>query len=475
VADATLPTDVNQSDVARQLAQFVVSLRFDDLPPGAVEKAKEIVLNTCGVQLATAELPWSENAYRFARTQGGPAESTVAYYGWKTSMANATFVNACFAHGFELDDNHHRSAIKGGSVVVPAALAVAEREASSGPAMIRALVAGYEVMIRVALAARQGIKQRGNHPTGTTGAIGAAAVTGSLLGLDVETMTNAVSIAAGQTGGYAEVPAKGRGDLKRTFPGSAAFHGVRAALLAQAGMTAAQTTLDPGFGFARSFGVTPESTAAVLPGLGRDWEVQQCHFKVYAQDGYIQPVTQALEEIRHEQAFSVEDIAEIRVGTSRRAYEEIIGPIRDPKTITDAQFSANFSAALYLVTGGAGIDEYTAANLNDPLIRALSELVTVGVDDHIEQEFQRRSPRGARVSIILNSGREYSKYVDDLRQMTPEELDAKFIHLASRAMAAARVETLLNDIRGLEKSPDVSELARSLVRNAPSAQGGGRD
>jgi 2-methylcitrate dehydratase PrpD len=276
-------------------------------------------------------------------------------------------------------------------------------------------------------------------------------------------MTNAIAIAAGVSGGYAEVPTKGRGDLKRTFPAAAAFHGVRSAMLAQAGMTAPETTLDPGFGFARSFHMTGDVLAKVLPGLGSVWELLDCHFKIYAQDGYIQPMTEALEVIQR--AHHVADIAAVRVGTSKRAHDEIIGPIRAPKTLTDAQFSANYSVALYLVTSGAGIDEYTEANLSDPRIKELAERVAVEVDPHIEQEFERRAPRGARVTITLKSGDEIEQYIDDLRHLTAEELRQKFVALAARAMPVSDADALADEILRLDDVADIDGFAAKLVHH----------
>src|SRR5262249_20814771 len=110
----------------REMARFVRELSFSDLPDEVVEKAKQVSLNSLGVQLAASTLPWSKAAYRFGRSQGGPPEATVVNYGLRTTAANAAFVNGCFGHGFEMDDNHGRTGIKGGCVTVPTALAVGE-------------------------------------------------------------------------------------------------------------------------------------------------------------------------------------------------------------------------------------------------------------------------------------------------------------------------------------------------------------
>src|SRR4029077_2413602 len=94
------------------------------LPPPVIEKAKEIALHSWGVQLAGSTLPWSKQVYRYVQTQGQSTQSTIVNYGFKTSAVNAAFANGTFGHGFEMDDNHGATGIKGGCVVVPPALAI---------------------------------------------------------------------------------------------------------------------------------------------------------------------------------------------------------------------------------------------------------------------------------------------------------------------------------------------------------------
>src|SRR5258706_9959043 len=138
-------------DYTRHLAQFATQLQYCDLPPSVIEKAKEIALHAWGVQWAGSTLPWSKTAYRYVQRQGGVAKSTVVNYGLKTSPVNAAFVNGTFGHGFEMDDNHAATGIKGGCVAIPAALAAGERERSSGKEFIRATAVAFEVMTSIGL------------------------------------------------------------------------------------------------------------------------------------------------------------------------------------------------------------------------------------------------------------------------------------------------------------------------------------
>lgn len=312
---------------ARQLAQFAVQLQYSDLPPSVIEKAKEIALHAWGVQLAASTLPWSKAVYRYIRGQGGVPESTVVNYGLKTSAVNAAFANGTFGHGFEMDDNHARTGIKGGCAVVPAVLAMGEQQLSTGKEFILATVIGYEVMTRIGLSVTSVHLQRGHHATGICGPFGAATAVGKLLRFDEETMLHAISIAAAHSAGLVEAPATGRGHLKRIFGGMAASSGIRSALLASEGLTGPESMLEGEQGFCLTFG-DASNLAALTAGLGTEWQIMHVHYKIYAQDGFIQPMTEALERIRKQHSFSPEDIEEVLVGTNRYAHDRVVGVIR---------------------------------------------------------------------------------------------------------------------------------------------------
>ncbi|MBI4189465.1 MAG: MmgE/PrpD family protein [Betaproteobacteria bacterium] len=451
-------------DYTRQLAQFAAQLQYSDLPPAVIEKAKEIALHAWGVQLAGSTLPWSKAVYWYVRDQGGVPQSTVVNYGLKTSAVNAAFANGTFGHGFEMDDNHAATSTKGGCVIVPAILAVGEQQLSTGKEFILAMVVAYEVMTRIALSVNPALSRRGHHPTGACGPFGAGTAVGKLLRFDERTMLHTMSIAAGHSAGIQEAPATGRGNLKRIFGGMAGSNGIRSALLARNGLTGPDSMLEGERGFCRAFGDDTANLAALTAGLGKEWQILGVHYKVYAQDGYIQPMTEALERLVKRHSFSPENIAEIRAGTNRHAHDHIIGVIREPKDLTSAQFSANFSLALFLVKGGAGFQEYTEENLVDPRIIDLSRKIRTEVDEEIEQEWQRTKPRGARVTVRLTSGETYTECVHMLRAMTAEDVNEKSRRLAAVAVGPEQCERLVTTARNLDAVRDVSSLVPLLTR-----------
>jgi 2-methylcitrate dehydratase PrpD len=452
-------------DYTRHLAQFAVQLQYSDLPPTVIEKAKEIALHALGVQLAGSTLPWSKTAYRYVRNQGGVPESTVVNYGLKTSAVNAAFVNGTFGHGFEMDDNHAATGIKGGCVAVPAVLAVGEQQLSSGKEFILATVVAYEVMTRIGLSVAVALWKAGHHSTGACGPFGAAAAAGKLLRFDEKTMLNALSVAGAHSAGLTESPATGRGELKRIFGGMAASSGITSALLAREGLTGPASMLEGERGFCRTFGDdSSNNLAALTAGLGTEWQILRAHYKIYAQDGYIQPMTEALARIVKQHRFSLENIEEVRAGTNRHSHDHRVGKIREPKDLTSAQFSANFSLALFLVKGGAGFHEYTEENLIDARIIDLSKKIHTYVDEEMEQEWQKTKPRGARITVRLTSGETYTECVHMMRSMTAEDVNEKSRRLAAVAVGAEQCERLLTIVRNLDAVRDISSLVPLLTR-----------
>jgi 2-methylcitrate dehydratase PrpD len=456
----------NYLEYTRHLAQFAAQLQYCDLPPSVIEKAKEIALHAWGVQLAGSTLPWSKAAYRYVQSQGGAAQSTVVNYGLTTSTVNAAFVNGTFGHGFEMDDNHAATGIKGGCVAIPAALAVCEQQRSSGKEFILATVVAFEVMTRIGLSVAVALWKAGHHATGACGPFGAAAAAGKLLCFDEATMLHALSIAGAHAAGLSEAPASGRGELKRIFGGMAASSGITSALLAREGLTGPATMLEGERGFCRTFGDESNNLPALTAGLGTEWQILRAHYKIYAQDGYIQPMTEALERIVKQHRFSIEDIAEVRAGTNRHAHDHRVGRIREPNDLTSAQFSANFSLALFLVKGGAGFHEYTEENLVDARIIDLGKKIHTYIDEEMEQEWQKTKPRGARITVRLTSGETYTECVHMMRSMSAEDVNQKVLRLAAVAVRAEQCERLVSIVRDLDSLRDISSLVPLLTREA---------
>ena len=239
---------------SRQLARFVSELKYEHLPPEVIARAKDLILDQVGIMMGVSTLPWSKIVYEYVREWGDEKrESTIAHYGYKTKAENAVFANSSFGHGFEIDDHYLPGQSHPGCIVVPSALAMAEKESATGKDVILAVAAGYEVMGRINKAIVPSCILRGFHaPTSITGPFGAAAVAGKVLNFDPELMVHALSIAGSHAGGTIEYDQSG-GSVKRMHAGMAAHGGLRSAFLAQKGLTGPPTILEGKHGFCQAF------------------------------------------------------------------------------------------------------------------------------------------------------------------------------------------------------------------------------
>ena len=224
------------------VAEWVAGLRHDSVPDATRRVIRSHLLDTLGCGLYGRATEWTGIVERWARGQGeAPRERARLASVWgdegpSLRPMDAALVNGIAAHAFELDD-YHTVKIHPGAVVIPAALATAERLDASGTELATAIATGFEVMARTAAALEpSSARLRGWHLTGVTGTLGAAAAAASLIGLDAEHTAWALGIAGTQSSGLFAFNADGA-MTKRFHAGRAAQAGLMAAELAQVGYT----------------------------------------------------------------------------------------------------------------------------------------------------------------------------------------------------------------------------------------------
>ncbi|MBI2859843.1 MAG: MmgE/PrpD family protein [Chloroflexi bacterium] len=450
-------------DESRQLAAFFAGLDYGSLSAEVVERTKDLILDQLGVELAASTKPWSVAVLRYIRDQGSRGPSTIVNYGDKMTMENAAFANATFGHGFELDDTYPPGSTHPGSVVIPAALAVGERELIDGKKFLLAVVSGYEAMGRVARCVAPFLLRRGFHPTSTAGTFGAAAATAKVLGFDGGLMLNALSIAGSHSAGIEEYTQTG-GSMKRTHAGIAAQGGMRSAFLARAGLTGPPTVLEGKKGFCQAFS-SQYDLQKLVSGLGADFVVAGMGIKRHCCCYQVQAPLDATSKIVKEHGIKPGDIAEIVMGTNSNALETV-GKIREPREVAGAQFSAAFSLAMCVVKGSNGFRDYTEENLQDADIKELARKVRLEVDDEINAAYPLK--RAIRMTVKLKDGTTYQEKLEGARgtpanPMTRAELEEKFHGLATVVLADSRAKEIVKVVRSLDEVGNISTLSKLLV------------
>lgn len=414
--------------LSKQLADFVVSTRFENLPEEVVESAKCCVLDWLGSAIAGAEKPPAQMMHELVCEWGGEKQATLVT-GGKTSVAHAALVNGAASHTVELDDIHKASIVHAGAVVIPAALATAEWLGKSGKALIEAVVVGYDVCYRVGEAVSPA-HYRFWHNTATCGTFGAAAAVAKLLELDERQIVHALGNAGTQAAGLWEFIVDGA-MTKQLHTGKAAMNGLLAAFLSKKGFTGPTRILEGERGFFNAMAGTYDEHR-ITDRLGEHFKIVENSFKIHASCRHTHPAIDLALRLREERGIRPEDIHRIRVRGYRAVAEITDNP--NPQTVYASKFSCQFCVALAFVKGTAGLAAFDEQTLWDRDIRSLMERVEVIVDPQIDAAYPEKWGTVLEVETkrkeTLRLSTDYPKG-DPENPVTWEELVNKFRELTA--------------------------------------------
>lgn len=441
--------------VARTLADHVVRMDFDSIPTEHIDQLKRFVFDYLGIAVRGSQVDTGEIMRAFVSETGGVEQSSLIGQIGRFPAVNAAFANAVSEHSIELDDVDELALFHYGPPTISAALAVAEWTGASGREFLTALMAGCEVFSRVSRATNNDLRNRGFHTTPTAGVFAAAAAAGKLLGLDADGLTSAFGLAGAQASGTMEM--YGPSMQKRFNPGPSARNGVTAAILAQKGFTGADTILEGERGFGVAFAGRFDVDAA-LEGLGSMIPVTIEH-KPYSAARPIHNGVDCALAVRSTPGFDVDAVESIVI---RRHPDWALYHLNAvPTTFHEAQVSLPYSVAVALVFGAALPDQYSDENLENPLVRRLSQLVEIEVDDSLARGVSCDMRVGFADGSSASSLVDYPKGSAE-NPMTRDDLRAKFDLLTAPYLpvgAAERIEKLVDDLENLH---DVAALIESV-------------
>jgi len=463
------------------LAEFCAALKWDALDDEVRSRTRELLLDLIGVALAGSREPSSAPAAEVAvklggqgslgsRDTGGHANNNAgkaSVFGTPhtTSAVWAALANGTAAHAVELDDVTTESSLHPGVAVIPAAMALAEELDASPAALLEAIVAGYEVTMRVGNALNPASAYaRGFHPTGVAGVFGATMAAGRLLGLDHATLSNALGIAGTMASGSLEYLADGAW-TKRLNPGWAGHAGITAASLAGAGFSGPSSVFEGRLGVLHAYTDAPKPER-LLADLGQPLQIMRVSIKPYACCRYNHGLIDGVLRLASEHRIDPSSVEAVRLGVLSGGSLLVADPIeqkRRPASTVDAQFSAPYAAAVALVFGSGGIDAYTPDKLRDPTVRELMARTVCFTDPRLDAVYPRQWP--AMVEISLRDGRQLSTTVE-FATGEPENpvrraaLIEKFISLATGSTPHPRdlAETILT----LDTGSTVRSLGAAL-------------
>lgn len=452
---------------SQRLAGFAEALKFDDIPPEVIARAKLHILDIVGIGLAASDLEYARLIVETVRSWGGQPHSTVLRYGDKLPMPSAVLANGSFTHGLDFDDTHAESITHASSCVIPPALAVGEAMNADGKAFLTAAVAGYETITRIGAAAPGGFHHHGYHATPICGAFAAGIVAGKLLGLGQEALANTLGICGSQAAGLQAFLDDGSW-TKRLHPGWAAHGGIVAAQLAGKGFQAPKTVLEGRFGlFATHVGAEAFQAERLSRGLGQEWETARIAFKPYPVCHFSHASMDAASALQRQHGLQADDIVSGEVLVPQQIVSIVCEPLVDkqtPVTTYGALFSLPFCVATNLIHGYARLNHFTESALRDPQVLALAAKIGYSVEPW--PEFPTYFPGGVRLRLRDGRTLEWREPINrgsPDNPMAASEVQEKFRDNASRALPAERIEAIIAAVMHLEELPRVAELTALCV------------
>ena len=434
------------------LASMVCGTAFDDLPLIVVSEAKAHIMDCLGVGLAASgEEPGRVILSLLDGLGAAGGRNRLLGSPQTASTWDAAWANGCLCHLLDFDDTHGHAT----SCILPAALAVGEREGVSGQDLIEAMVAGWEVFYRLqraGQAAEPMMRRRGTHPTGIYGAPGAAAAAAKILDLSPDQTAIAIGLAASSSSGLTQqFGTWGKG----LHAGNAARAGVIAALLAQRDYYGASDVLEGPYGFGSALlGGDLCDWSALEDDLGTSWALENpgLSIKQYPACGGTQRAIAAALAVREEVVDDPAHIASIEVRAPAALFDAL--QVDRPERGFQGKFSLRFCVAAALVDGVVDVGTFTDESLGRPILQDTMRKVSISISSPgggPRAHERLRTP----VKVAMQDGSCSEHQVDMPRgntrnPMTEQEIAAKYRRCASRVLPTAAVERSVELLRRLE-------------------------
>ena len=447
-------------DITGRLARYMVDARERALPPEVAEAAKHRILDTLAAMVSGSHLKPGEMAIRYARSQGGVEEASVVTTDIRTTAVNAALANAMFAHADETDDFEPTTKAHPGCSVVPAALAIGEREGSTGAALVKAVALGYDLSCRFLLAL-DADHVRGTHRSaeGTSSTLGAVGAAAALARLDDKGTRYALSYAAQQVSGIWSW-ARDAEHVEKAFDfsGMGARNGVTAAIMAQMGFSGVWDVFDCEHNVLQALS-TQSHPEEMVAGLGSRYFVTETAIKPYSVGYPIQAPLDAFLRLHREHGLTADNVKAIVV----RLPEDGARVVND-RAMPDV--NCQHIVAVALVKGRVTFeDSHSYEQMQDPAIRAVKDRVRLVADPAL---MDPDAPRSGHVEVTLQDGRTVSHFTRHAPGTKENPLDTEGVNAKARilmepVLGAGKTGEVIRRVNAIETLGDIRELMPFLT------------
>jgi 2-methylcitrate dehydratase PrpD len=365
------------------LAEFYSDCELDSIPSPVVQKAKLTLVDYLFVYVAGYHNGVLKDAIlKYASDRIRNQESTILLSGIKADAEIATLVSGLVSHSVELDDGHRYGTAHPAVVVIPAAMAIAEKEKASFNDLIKAIIIGYDIMLRLSRSINPSHLKRGFHSTSTTGTIGAAAAAASILKFDANDFAHAIAIAGLLSSGLQEM-LHGNPSIKAFQVGRSAQSGLLAAQFVTYGGKGPASIFEGQHGWIKAMADSFDQSS-LLGELGERWEIMNTYTKLYPTCRHCHHAIDLA--IKAFQAgLTIDKIEKVRVKTYTVGIAEV-GMIKRPNNLEDAMFSLAYSISIAFTTGFVTL-EHLEKFLSDKSLLSFSEKIEIIPDAEMDEKY----------------------------------------------------------------------------------------
>ena len=448
------------SPVMSQLSAYIASALRRSLPPAVIEKTKHHILDTLAAMISGSRLAPGMRAIGYVKTLGGVKEACVIGSNIITTAVNAALANGMLAHADETDDSHAPSLTHPGCGIVPAALAMAERERRNGAALLRAVALGYDVGCRLTQSLDAYQFREDGHSTHSFGPMfGAAAAAGALAGLRERQVRHLLSFTAQQASGVSCWMRDGEHVEKAfDFGGMPARNGVAAATMVAHGFTGVDDVFAGERSFFVAYGRKPDP-AVLARGLGANYEIMNTNIKRWSVGSPVQAPLDSLRDLILEHQIKATDVEKVVVRVAHQGANTV-----DNRDMPD--ICMQHMCAVMLIDGNVTFaSSHDQKRMRDREVLALRNRIELRGDDALSAAMPSRQ---GIVEVSLRDGRELRCHTTSVRgtaenPMTRGEVDEKSYDLMAPVIGRARARKLCDAVWKLEKVRDARGL-RLLLR-----------
>ena len=444
----------------RRLSSYIASALRRPLPPAVTEKTKHHILDTIAAMVSGARLTPGKKAIAYVKTLGGVKEAGVVGSRIVTTAINAALANGMLAHADETDDSHAPSLTHPGCGIVPAALAMAEREGCNGTALLRAIALGYDVGCRLTQSLDAYQFRNDGHSTHSFGPMfGAAAAAGALARLREHQVRYLLSFTAQQASGVSCWMRDGEHVEKAfDFGGMPARNGVAAATMVAHGFTGVDDVFAGERNFFVAYGRKPDP-AVLARGLGASYEIMNTNIKRWSVGSPIQAPLDSLRELMRQYQVKADDVERLVVRVAHQGANTV-----DNRDMPD--ICMQHMCAVMLIDGVVSFaSSHDEQRMGDRKVLALRRRIELRGDDALSAAMPSRQ---GIVEVSLRDGRRLTSHTRAVRgtaenPMTRAEVDEKSYDLMAPVLGKARARKLCALVWKLEKVRDLRAV-RPLFR-----------